>query len=391
MKKAVELLVIFGGRSGEHEVSLRSAVSIIGAARKAGFAVTPAGIDRDGSWFAESRRDADMTTAEDLPAHVLRAGYPAALIPSPSGAKLVAVSGNRRASDGQTVENERPLAGGEGGLNVMCMPDAVFPVLHGTYGEDGTIQGLFEMCSLPYVGPGVLGSSVAMDKIVAKRVMRDAGLEIVPFVEWRRGGSVAAAVNGSQKQLGWPVFVKPANMGSSVGISRASNARELKAALALAAQYDRKVLIEKAVDAREIECAVLGNDGALASLPGEVVPVNEFYDYEAKYLKDGSKTEVPARIPKKVADQVRLQAVKAFEAVGCEGMARVDFFLERGTGKLFVNELNTIPGFTSISMYPMMWKSCGLPYPKLIKRLVELAVERFEEVSKNRTSFAPGR
>jgi len=358
-----ELMVVFGGRSGEHEVSLKSAVSIIDAARTAGFKVTPVGIGRDGVWRAIGAGAASRIEATKLPAAVLKKGRKAALVPSSSGPRLI------------TLQNGSPI----------CRPSAAFPVLHGTYGEDGTIQGLFEMCGLAYAGPGVLGSALAMDKVIAKRVLRDAGLDVVPFVTWMRTTPINKAVKEVEKTFKYPVFVKPANMGSSVGIGKAADRKALLKAMAEAAKYDRKVLVESAVNAREIECAVLGYGEFMASVPGEVIPVNEFYDYEAKYLKDGSRTEVPADLPKAISERVRKLALEAFEALSCEGMARVDFFLERKTSRLFINELNTIPGFTSISMYPMMWMACGVPYPDLVTRLVSLAVERFKDVSGNTT------
>ena len=364
-RKRSELVVVFGGRSGEHEVSLRSAVSILTAASPSTYRVTPVGIRKDGTWRAMTAAQAARVRVEELPKAVLARGVPAALVPAKGGARLV------------------NLADG----TVVCRPGVVFPVLHGTYGEDGTIQGLFEMCSVPYVGAGVTGSSVAMDKVLAKRILRDEGIPIVPFTVWARHNPVAPAIREAEETLGYPMFIKPVNLGSSVGISKAKNRAQLAKALCEAARYDRKVLVEKAVDAREIECAVLGNKDAAASVPGEVIPINEFYDYEAKYLKEGSRTIVPAPIPAAVAKRVRAMAVAAFHAIGCEGMARVDFFLERRTGRVFINELNTIPGFTSISMYPMMWQARGVSYPALIDRLVRLAVARHREVAKNQTEF----
>jgi D-alanine-D-alanine ligase len=361
-----ELVVVFGGRSGEHEVSLRSAVSILRAASPKRYLVTPVGIRKDGTWRAMRSNPASRVPVERLPSVVLSSGAPAALVPSAGGARLVDLR------SGATI----------------CRPDVVFPVLHGTYGEDGTIQGLFEMCGVAYVGAGVLGSSVGMDKEIAKRVMRDAGLDVVPFAVWLRGEPLAPVVRESERRFGYPVFVKPANLGSSVGISKAAGRPGLVRAMREAARFDGKVLVEKAVDAREIECAVLGNRDPAAGVPGEVVPINDFYDYEAKYLKDGSKTIIPARLPAAVARRVRELAVRAFKALACEGMARVDFFLERRSGGLFVNELNTIPGFTSISMYPMMWQAAGMTYPALIDRLVELGIERHCERAANVTERA---
>jgi D-alanine-D-alanine ligase len=382
-----EMLVVFGGRSGEHEVSLRSAVSILKAASRARYNITPVGIDRDGMWYALEAFEAAKLPVGELPAAVFAGGYPAALVPMAGGAVLVALSATRKRTGAYTLtENEGVINCGDLGVpRELCRPHVAFPVLHGTYGEDGTIQGLFEMCGVPYVGAGVLGSSVGMDKEVSKRVLRDAGLEIVPFTVWHRDEPKKKAIKAFERELGYPVFVKPANMGSSVGISRASNRREMDAAMDLAAAYDRKVLVEKAVDAREIECAVLGNRPAKASVPGEILSAKEWYDYEAKY-KAASRTLVPAKLPAKVASKVMESAVRAFEAIGCEGMARVDFFLERGTGRLYINELNTIPGFTSISMYAMMWKACGVTYPRLIDQLVGLALGRHADKQRNRVT-----
>ena len=270
--------------------------------------------------------------------------------------------------------------------------DVVFPVLHGTFGEDGTVQGLLELADLPYVGAGVLASATGMDKDVMKRLFRDAGLPVVPWElifrpDWESNPGIVR--KKIEKALRYPVFVKPVNMGSSVGISKVHNRSELSTALNLAAQFDRKILVENGIDAREIECTVLGNDHPSASVAGEVVPVNEFYDYEAKYLKEGSDLVIPARLTAQQRKQVREVAIRAFQAVDCAGMGRVDFLLERKTGKVFLNEINTIPGFTSISMYPKLWEASGLPYPHLLDRLIELAFERHREKSRTRFDFSP--
>jgi len=268
----------------------------------------------------------------------------------------------------------------------------VFPVLHGTFGEDGTVQGLLELANLPYVGAGVLASAAGMDKDVMKRLFRDAGLPVIPWQlvlrsDWESHPIVVR--KRIEKELRYPLFVKPVNMGSSVGISKVHNRRELAAALDLAAQYDRKLLVENGIDAREIECSVLGNDHPQASVAGEVVPVNEFYDYEAKYLKEGSELVIPARLTARQAKQVREVAIRAFQAVDGAGMGRVDFLLDRKTGKVYLNEINTIPGFTSISMYPKLWEATGLPYPLLLDRLIELALERHREKSRTRFTYSP--
>jgi D-alanine-D-alanine ligase len=261
----------------------------------------------------------------------------------------------------------QPEPGANGGI------DVVFPVLHGTFGEDGTMQGLLELAGLPYVGAGVLASAASMDKDVMKRICRERGL---PVVEWMTLGGNHPAVSEIERRLSYPVFVKPANLGSSVGISKARDAAELETALVLAARYDRKVVVERAIEGRELECSVLGNETPQASLPCEILPSREFYDYDDKYLLDKAEFRVPAELTEAQTGEVRRLAVDCYRAVECEGMARVDFLLERATGSLYINEINTIPGFTSISMYPKMWEHSGLPFPALIDRLIELAVER---------------
>jgi D-alanine-D-alanine ligase len=305
--------VIYGGRTGEHEVSLRSAKSIIDAMDPEKYEVLHYVISKEGKWS------------------------PRPILPEP---------------------------GGNPGI------DVVFPALHGTFGEDGTVPGLLELADLPYVGAGVLASSVSMDKDMMKRVATERGL---PVVEYR---VVSGSGDAACGELGFPVFVKPANLGSSVGISKARNCEELKAALELARAYDRKVIIERGITGREFECAVLGNEDPIAAAPCEILPSREFYDYDDKYLLDQAQTVIPADLsPEQTAEMQRL-AVECYRAVECEGMARVDFLLESATGKLYINEINTIPGFTSISMYPKMWEYSGLAMPQLIDRLIELALER---------------
>jgi len=300
--------VIYGGRSGEHEVSLRSAKSIIEAMDEEKYKVIHYLISKEGKWS------------------------PRPILPEP---------------------------GGNPGV------DVVFPMLHGTFGEDGTLQGLLDLANLPYVGAGVLASAISMDKEMMKRVAKEAGLPVVEYF----------VVPGNH-DFDFPVFVKPANLGSSVGISKASDCAELKAAIELASSYDRKVIVERGIIGREFECAVLGNDNPVAATPCEILPSREFYDYEDKYLLDAARTVIPANLsPDQTAEMQRL-AVECYRAVECEGMARVDFLLESATGKLYINEINTIPGFTSISMYPKMWEYSGLAMPKLIDRLIELALER---------------
>ncbi len=312
----LRVAVIYGGRSGEHEVSVRSARAILDGMDPEKYEKIEYFIDKEGKW------------------------QPKPILPEPSAHPEI---------------------------------DVVFPVLHGTFGEDGTVQGLLELAGLPYVGAGVLGSAVSMDKELMKRVCAERMLPVVDYVTVRRGQSDPAAI---RERLGLPVFVKPANLGSSVGISKAHTAGELEQALALAAQYDRKIIVERAIVGRELECAVLGNDQPQASLPCEILPSREFYDYDDKYLLDQARTQVPANLTPAKTDELRRLAVECFQAVECEGMARVDFFLEAGTDKLYINEINTIPGFTSISMYPKMWEHSGIAFGALIDRLIELALER---------------
>ena len=360
--KRLRVGVIFGGRSGEHEVSLASAASVIRALDPEKYEAVPIGITKEGRWLVG-------TGAQKMLPEVLKSGERVLLPPDPTSAALM------------------PLAPAAGHPSVAV--DVVFPVLHGTFGEDGTVQGLLELAGLPYVGAGVLASAVGMDKDVQKRLFAEAGLPIVPFLavkrsEWERNRKkVIAAIKTKFK---FPVFVKPATLGSSLGMTRVKAAKELSAAIDLAAEYALKIMVERCVTAREIEVSVLGNDNVRASIPGEILPHREFYDYTAKYLEQGTRLLIPAPLRKKQVATFQDYAVRAFRAIDGTGMARCDFFLEKKTGKIFVNELNTIPGFTSISMYPKMWEASGLPYPKLIDRLMELAFELHRE--KARTKYA---
>jgi D-alanine-D-alanine ligase len=312
----LRVAVLCGGRSGEHEISLRSAESIIAGLDPAKYEVQRLFITPEGRW------------------------QPRAISPEP---------------------------GANPGI------DVVFPVLHGTFGEDGTMQGLLELADLPYVGAGVLASSVSMDKEIMKRLMAERGLPVVEYVTVMSGRYELKDLCG---RFPFPMFVKPANLGSSVGISKAKTCPELEAALALAAQYDRKILIERGVIGREFECAVLGNDDPMAAIPCEVLPSREFYDYEDKYILDQAKTVLPAPLDPEQTAEIRRLAVAAYRTVECEGMARVDFLMEASSGKIYINEINTIPGFTSISMYPKMWEAAGVPFAQLLDRLIELALER---------------
>ena len=385
--KKLRVGVIYGGRSGEHEVSLASAASIFRHLDRARYEPVPIRIDKDGRWTLADKPPQSISAADVIEqnrvesARAIRPGREAHLVAHPGDETLLTIE--RR--DVKDVLSDGSAARVTG-LGV----DVIFPVLHGPYGEDGTVQGLLELANVPYVGAGVLGSAVGMDKAVMKTLFAAAGLPIVRHLvvlrpEWRRDPAAAAARVASE--LGYPVFVKPANLGSSVGISKARSEEELEPAVQLALQFDRKVVIEAAVpNAREIECAVLGNDTPEASVPGEIVPGREFYDYEAKYIAEGSQAIIPAPLTDDQRDAVRSMSIAAFRAVDGAGMARVDFLLARDSGALFLNEVNTIPGFTTISMYPKMWEASGVSYPELIDRLIGLALERHAEKQQLRTS-----
>jgi len=370
MSRRMRVGVIFGGRSVEHEVSLVSARSILQHLDPARYEVIPIGITRQGKWVTSS--DASRLLEEGLESGRID---PCLLPGDPSAGGLV------RLGNGLTPGSVSAL-------------DVVFPVVHGGHGEDGTLQGLLELADIPYVGAGVMASAVGMDKDIMKRIFREAGLPVVAFrilvrSEWeKRRPELLKELPGD---LGYPCFVKPANTGSSVGITKAHDFRELELGLEQAFRYDRKAVLEAAVDAREIECSVLGNDEMVASVPGEIIPCNEFYDYEAKYLAEGSRLIIPAEIPPEVSEKVRRISVAAFRAVDGSGMARVDFFLERSTHALYLNELNTIPGFTPISMYPKLWEAGGMSYRELLDRLIALALERHADKRRCDTDFHPVR
>jgi D-alanine-D-alanine ligase len=378
--------VIYGGRSGEHEVSVTSAASIFKYIDRSRYEPVPICIGKDGRWTIVDRPPAALSAAEVIQqartARTLPAGSgrDSLFAPYPSDETLITV--DRGAGSGN------PAGAGQAVVTGLGL-DVVFPVLHGPYGEDGTVQGLLELANVPYVGPGVLASAAGMDKAVMKVLFAAAGLPIVKWrgfvrAEWTRGRDrLLADIAG----LGLPVFVKPANLGSSVGISKVKTEAELAPAIATALEYDRKVVVEAGVlNAREIECAVLGNDELETSLPGEVVPSREFYDYEAKYLDEGSKSIIPADLPAAVVTEVRRLSVAAFRAIDAAGLARVDFLMSRDTGTVFVNEINTMPGFTNISMYSKMWEASGLGYAALVDRLLQLALARHEEKQRLRTS-----
>jgi len=380
MAKKLRVGILFGGRSGEHEVSLLSAASILKAIDPKKFDVVPIGITKEGRWLAAGDAHNLLEGNDGAIARRLRAGDPEAT----PGAKLL--------HEGiPTLMAPMPGPQGPEGKAI----DVVFPVLHGTFGEDGTIQGLFELAGIAYVGSGVLGSSAGMDKDVMKRLFAQAKLPIVKHVTLLRAdwqSSPRKSIAQVEASLSYPVFVKPANLGSSVGISKAHNRKELGPALDVAAKYDRKLIIEQGVGgkkskARELEVAVLGNEDPKASVVGEIIPGKEFYDYEAKYLSEGSVPVIPAHLSRDESKRIRAMAVAAFRACDLSGLARVDFLMEPdGKKRIFLNEVNTMPGFTSISMYPKLWEATGIKYQDLITRLIELALERQQE--KNRTTYS---
>lgn len=318
-KKKLKIGVLFGGKSAEHEVSMQSAENVIKALDKKKYQVTPIYIPKNGKF----------------------------------------------------------------NFSLINKVDVVFPVLHGPFGEDGSMQGLLKLAGVPFVGAGVLGSAVGMDKDIMKKLLRDANIPIGKFITLRISDKIN--FNKIKRELGLPLFIKPANMGSSIGVSKAKNEKEFKKSINEAFKFDNKILIEENINAREIECAVLGNEHPMASIPGEIIANQEFYSYDAKYIDEGSVAEIPAKIDKKTAKKIQELAIKTFQALNCEGLARVDFFLTK-TDKIYVNEINTLPGFTNISMYPKLWEASGLPQAKLLDRLIELAIERFEAEKKLKTT-----
>jgi D-alanine-D-alanine ligase len=384
--KRLRVGVLYGGRSGEHEVSLASAAAVFGNLDKKRYEPVPIRIDKDGRWALADRAPTATSAAEVIEqarldaARPLRSGREVHFMARPSEETILSI--DRAAASGDDLGRAIVT-----GLNL----DVIFPVLHGPYGEDGTIQGLLELANVPYVGAGVLASAVGMDKAMMKVVFAAAGLPIcahrvVLRHDWERRRP--AIVRELVAALGFPMFVKPANLGSSVGISKAKDPADLADAIDLAGSFDRKIVVEAAVpSAREIECAVLGNDEPEASVPGEVIPSREFYDYEAKYIDDGSKTVIPADLPEPVASEIRRLSIAAFKAIDGAGMARVDFLLSRQSGQVFVNEVNTIPGFTTISMYSKMWAASGRDYSALLDKLIALALERHAEKQQLRTSL----
>jgi D-alanine-D-alanine ligase len=388
--------ILFGGRSGEHEVSLLSAASVLNAIDKEKYEVVPIGITKDGRWLTAEHAENLLTGKLMLEPRNLRAGdpdmTPSAAVLARGEAVVVPPEPVHRQSGLVPFQTDAAMMrrASDRAINV----DVIFPVLHGTFGEDGTIQGLLELADIPYVGAGVLGSAAGMDKDVMKSLFIAAGIPIVKHVTILRSAwenDPKQVQKRVESKLTYPVFVKPANLGSSVGISKAHNRKELGPAIEEAAKFDRKIVIEQGVGgkkekAREIECSVLGNDEPVASLPGEIVPGKEFYDYTAKYVDEGSQLIIPAKLTKTETKKVQDLAVAAFQAVDCSGLARVDFLMDPKTRKIYLNEINTMPGFTSISMYPKLWAASGLEYADLIDRLIQLGIERHEDKKKNQYS-----
>jgi D-alanine-D-alanine ligase len=356
-KSKIRLGVLFGGRSGEHEVSLLSAASVIGALDPAAFDVTALGITRDGRLAGSQELEGMLPVSLHSRVRMLPGAYRADSRPP-----ISALFAERAGAD--------------------AFPEIIFPLLHGPYGEDGTIQGLLEIIGLPYIGCGVLASAIGMDKDVQKRLFLQASLPVVPF-RVQDSRELAARMDALRSEIeaefGYPVFSKPANLGSSVGVCKIHSAAEFAPAVLCSARFDRKIIIEKGIDARELECAILGNEDAEASPVGEIIPACEFYDYEAKYVNSASRTQVPADIDPGQAEEVRKLALRSFAAIDGSGLARVDFFLDRKTGNIWLNEINTMPGFTSISMYPKLWAASGIPFDSLIRRLVDLGLARHRE------------
>ena len=366
-KRKIRVGVIFGGKSGEHEVSLTSARNVMAAMDSQKYEIVPIGVNKAGLWLSGPNILAQLTEVAKMPPRLAAQAAPPAASP-------VSFSGGSLAPQGEAV----------GRL------DVIFPVLHGPMGEDGTVQGLLELAGIPYVGCGVTGSATAMDKAIAKSIFQAHGIPIVPHqVVLRRTwqASQEAVLDQLETALTYPMFAKPANMGSSVGVTKAKNRKQLQAGLNEAARFDRKLIVEQGVEAREIEVSVLGNDQPQASVPGEVVPSREFYSYAAKYIDDESDLLIPAPLTPAQTGQIQDMAVAAFLALDCAGLARVDFLMDKNTDAIYLNEVNTMPGFTTISMYPKLWEASGLSYSALIDRLIELALERYEDKQQTSSSF----
>ena len=367
--KKLRVGLIFGGRSGEHEVSFCSATSIIKAINKDKYTVVPIGITKEGRWI--SPQDSELA----LQSGKIEGKSTVILLNDPSGNALIRTDNNQRLDKNSTLERV----------------DVIFPILHGPYGEDGTIQGLLELANIPYVGSGVAASAISMDKDLMKTIFQQRSLPILKWMtikrkEWQKDKEkILSLIQGSFE---YPLFVKPTNLGSSVGITKVHKKEELEKAIDLASSYDRKILIEEGLEeVREIECGVLGNDEPRASVLGEVRPAGEFYDYDSKYIDGGTQLIIPAELPDDVSKKVQEIALRAFKAVDAVGMARVDFFVSKKENKIYLSEINTIPGFTSVSMYPRLWVASGMPYSELIDRLIQLALERHQDKNQNKISY----
>lgn len=370
-RRKIRVGVVFGGRSGEHEVSLMSAKSVMSALDREKYEVVPVGITRDGRWVTG-----------DVVAALTEGGavQPAALLPDPQSSALMRLQ----------MEEAKPAS-----LSEVTQLDVIFPVLHGPYGEDGTVQGLLELANIPYVGAGVVGSAVGMDKAIFKQVMAANDLPVLPWRLYTRkmwADGSEAILDDIEATFTYPIFIKPANLGSSVGISKCQTRQETAAGLEEAAQYDRRLIVEQGIHARELEVSVLGNEAPIASVVGEIRPRRAFYDYVAKYLaepgsEDESELIIPAELAPQKSDEIRALAIRAYVAIDCAGLGRVDLLMEEESGQLYINEINTIPGFTQISMYPKLWQASGISYSELIDRLIDLAIERHEEKSNLKTSF----
>jgi D-alanine-D-alanine ligase len=364
MKKKLRVAILFGGKSAEHEISLISARNIVEAMDKKKYEIVAIGIDKQGRWFFDEGARL-LCGGDHARVEFGQRDNPAAIVPGAAHTPMVRL-GPRRA---------------------LGNIDVVFPVLHGPFGEDGTVQGLLKLADVPFVGAGVLGSAVGMDKDVMKRLLRDADIPIPKFQSFESAAKDKIRFAEVKRALGLPVFVKPANLGSSVGISKVSNKRQLPDAVRDAFRYDNKILIEESIHGREIECSVLGNENPIASLPGEIMTRHDFYSYDAKYIDDrGAQLVIPADLSKGVVRRIQQLALKTFKTLCCEGMARVDFFL-RGRDEVFVNEINTIPGFTKISMYPKLWQASGISYSDLIDRLIQLALQKYRAEKHLRSSI----
>jgi D-alanine-D-alanine ligase len=380
-RKKINVAILFGGKSGEHEVSIVSATSIYHALDKDKYNVTLIGIDKTGRWLVPDQAQILAHSENPRLIKLNKQKATVGLVPFESKKQLVPIGGAGRSPKSGPPALARGI-------------DVILPVLHGTYGEDGTIQGLLELANIPYAGSGVLGSALGMDKEVSRKLLRDAGIPVVPFKVVHRHEFDKNAKNildDAAKSFQFPYFVKPANMGSSVGVNKVKTPGEAMSKFKDAFLYDTKILIERGVDARELECAVLGNHEPKASCIGEIVPRHEFYSYEAKYIDDnGADLLIPAaQLPAKMAEQIQKYSVEAFKVLQCRGMARVDFFLDRKTGELYLNEINTIPGFTKISMYPKLWDATGLPYARLLDELIALALEIHAEKASLKTTYEP--